>query len=191
MGEHGALRLPGRPGRVLDLAEVVEAAVGRAHPDRGLLERLPGSLLRAGPADHDHVLERRDLVPDRPDHFDPARIGDHGHGPRVVERVEELALPVDDVGGDRDGTDPPAGEVTDQVLGRGVQVDADPVPFPDAEPEQARADAVRLGPEGGVGSSIPRAGWTSATRASGTVRASRRTVTFGIGSAEDSVERAI
>ena len=103
------------------------------------------------PADHDHVRERRDRVPDGPHHLDPARVRDHGHGPRVVDRVEELSLPVDDVGRDRDGADPPAGEVADQVLGRGVQVDADPVPFPDAEPEQARADAVRLGPERGVG----------------------------------------
>ena len=32
VGQHGTLGSSGRPGRVLDVTEVVEAAVSRAHP---------------------------------------------------------------------------------------------------------------------------------------------------------------
>ena len=80
-------------------------------------------------------------------HSDAVRVGDDGDCPRVLDRVEELALAVDDVGRDGDGPDPPAGEVADEVLGRRVEVDADPVSLCHAERGEPGADSVRLCPE--------------------------------------------
>ena len=95
--------------------------------------------------------ERRRLVPDAPDERRTLRVGDDGDGTCVADGVENLALPVDPVRRDGDGADAPEGEVTDEVLRRTVEVDADAVPAPDPEVEEAAPDPADPVEEFGAG----------------------------------------
>jgi len=126
------------------------------------------------------VPEGRRPVPDAADEGRPLRVGDDGRRPRVADGVEDLVLPVDPVCRDRDGADAPEGEVTDEVLRRTLQVDADPVPVLDSEVEEAASDPGDPVPEVGVGVGLSREGMTRAGFLGLWALASRKVVQFGM-----------
>ncbi|KAF5027925.1 hypothetical protein DSECCO2_664410 [anaerobic digester metagenome] len=158
VGEHGAFRLSGGPGGVLDLAEVVEPAVGGTAARFGTEEVNPGDCARGIPADGDDVPECWGPVADAADEGGTLDVGDDGGGSCVADGVEDLVLPVDPVRRDRDGADPPEGKVGDEVLRRTVEIDADPLPAPDPEGEEAACGPGDQVEEVGAGIGLPPGG---------------------------------
>ncbi len=95
--------------------------------------------------------ECRRTVPDAADEGRPLHVGDDGRCPRIADGVENLLLLVDPVRRDRDGADTPEGDITDEVLRRTLQVDADPIPALDTEVDEAAPDPGDPVQEVGVG----------------------------------------
>ena len=158
VGEHGAFGFPGGAGGVLDLAEVVEPAVGGAAARVRTEELAPRGGAGDLAADGDDVPECRCPVPDAADEGRTFRVGDDGGGSCVADGVEDLVLPVDPVRRDRDGADPPEGKVGDEVLRRTVEIDADPLPAPDPEGEEAACGPGDQVEEVGAGIGLPPGG---------------------------------
>ena len=111
VGEHRPFGLPGGPGRVLDLAEIIKPAVGRTEIGGRTEKGLPGL-----PADRDDVPEGRRPIPDPADEGSPIPVGDDGRCPCIADGVENFILPIDPVRRDGNGPDAPEGEVGDEVL---------------------------------------------------------------------------
>ena len=148
VGEHRALGFTGRPGRVLEVAEVIHRAVDRPHGCRGRGKRFPHC--RAGStaaSDADDMSKTRCILLHTCDHIGPLTIRNNRTGTGIADRVQQFLALVHDVCGDRHGADPPDCKIADQVLGRTVKVDADPVAFFYAKREKAAADPVHLVPE--------------------------------------------
>ncbi len=165
VGEHAALRRPGRAGGVDDRRDVVGADRGNARVEVGVGD------LRAGRAqlverhraaalalEAQHVLEAGQRVADLGELRELALVLAEEHaGARVVEHVLALLRRVGLVDRHHDCAGADRAEVGERPLGTRVGEDRDAIAWRDAEADQALRDGPHVGPELRIGGALPAA----------------------------------
>ena len=114
--EHCTLRPTGCSSRILKLAQVIKAAVGRPHLCRSLRKRSPFDHALAPATGTDDVACKRVVFPDILNDTGTPRIGNNCACPCINDRMEQLFLAVHDIRGHGNAPNPPDRKIADEVL---------------------------------------------------------------------------
>jgi len=104
------------------------------------------------------MRNRGRLRPDPGNYPNTQAVGYYRNGTGIIDRVQQLLAPVHNIGRDGDRPDPPDRKVADQVLGRAVKVEADPVTFFHPEVQETQSYTVHLVPEFSIAVSLVAGG---------------------------------
>jgi len=131
VSQHGAFWFTGCSCRILEVTEIVHRAVGRPHGYRRRGKRFPrdNSGACTGSSHADDMGKGRGFFLHFRDNACTFTVRNDCNGTGIAYRVQQFFTLVHDVCRDGDSTDTPDRKITDQVFGRTVEINADPVAF--------------------------------------------------------------